>query len=370
MSNAPVTILQFGTSRFLQGHVDLFAAEAAGEGQDVGRIAVVQSTSSPRSTRRVEALNREGGYPVVIRGNVGGTAVDREVTVDSIARAYQAATDWAAIEHLFITDIRYVVSNTGDSGYALDSADGPKSAVPTSFPAKLLRLLQRRFEAGGAPLTIMPCELINRNGDTLRGIVSGLAEDWGLGGAFTDWLAKDCLFVNSLVDRIASEAIEPVGVVVEPYALWAVEHQPGLVLPFRHPAVETVDQLLPYERLKLFILNLGHTVLADRWLTDGRPADETVRAALGDDSVRAELDTIYDAEVLPVFAALGMGDQAAAYRRTVMVRFLNPFLDHRLADIAGNHADKKERRIAPLIALARDVCPDLPVPGLESVLGR
>ena len=54
-----------------------------------------------------------------------------------------------------------------------------------------------------------------------------------------------------------------------------------------------------------------------------------------------------------MFAALGLGDAATAYRRTTLERFRNPFLRHRLRDIAANHAAKKQRRFAALIATRR-----------------
>ena len=76
-------------------------------------------------------------------------------------------------------------------------------------------------------------------------------------------------WANSLVDRIVSEPLAPAGAVAEPYALWAIEDQPGLVTPCRHPAIVVTNDLRPYLRLKLFILNLGHTYLAEVWSTKG-----------------------------------------------------------------------------------------------------
>ena len=70
--------------------------------------------------------------------------------------------------------------------------------------------------------------------------------------------AVHCLWVNSLVDRIVSEPLEPLGAVAEPYALWAIENRPGLEPPCRHADVVVTDDLKRYERLKLFLLNLGH----------------------------------------------------------------------------------------------------------------
>ena len=110
--------------------------------------------------------------------------------------------------------------------------------------------------------------------------------------------------------------------------------------------------LKPYERLKLFILNLGHTYLAEIWARDGGAPTLTVREAMADKATRAELDQLFDEEVLPVFAGIGMKEEAEAYRATVIERFCNPFLDHRLAEIFINHEAKKQRRFGGLIELA------------------
>jgi len=61
-------ILQFGTSRFLQAHVDLFISQALGNGQALGKVTVVQTTGSADSAERVQALASGAGYPVRIQG--------------------------------------------------------------------------------------------------------------------------------------------------------------------------------------------------------------------------------------------------------------------------------------------------------------
>src|SRR6185312_13878940 len=131
--------------------------------------------------------------------------------------------------------------------------------VPVSFPAKLTKLLHARFTRSGEPIAIFPGELITQNGTILKGICIALAERSGLSAEFSRWLAEKVLWANTLVDRIVSAALEPVGAVAEPYALWAIEKQPGLAMPCVHPCIRPVDDLATTERLKLFILNLGHT---------------------------------------------------------------------------------------------------------------
>ncbi|MFP3786994.1 mannitol dehydrogenase family protein, partial [Burkholderia sp. SIMBA_024] len=82
--------------------------------------------------------------------------------------------------------------------------------------------------------------------------------------------------------------------------------------------------------------------------------------------IRRELETVWREEVLPVFAANGLGDQAAAYVDSVRERFLNPFLKHRIADIASNHEEKKLRRFAPVIDRASELGLDLEQPRLKA----
>ena len=354
-------ILQFGTSRFLQAHVDFFVADAArrDEAKALGKITVVQTTSSADSRARIDALRSAGCYPVRIRGRHRDETIDTTVECDSITEALHANDDWPLLLERIQRDVKVIVSNTADAGYALfdedtaDLLDGRRT--PRGFAAKLAVLLHARYQAGAAPITVLPCELVSRNGDTLRDLVIGVARGWNVDPAFLDYLTKNCVWVNSLVDRIVSEPIQPVGAIAEPYALWAIERQAGIVLPCEHEDIVVTDDLAHYERLKLLILNLGHTMLAQIWRTRDGAADMTVLDAMRDPAFREPLEAVWRDEVLPVFAALGQRDVAEEYVASVRDRFENPFLVHRLADIARNHDEKKLRRFQPVIDLAREL---------------
>jgi tagaturonate reductase len=351
-------ILQFGTGRFLQAHVDLFVSQALPSGEALGGIAVVQSTDSAQSSARLSALAGAGGFPVRLRGLRHGVPVDELVTVDSVRRAWHAGRDWPQLREAMATQVQVLVSNTADRGYALDPADdasllGPAGGVPRSFPARLVVLLHHRWRLDPqAPITLLPCELVDRNGDVLRELVAGLAAGWDAPAGFIDYLRGHCVWANSLVDRIVSEPLHPVGAIAEPYALWAVERQPGLVLPCRHPALVPTDDLGGFARRKLWLLNLAHSFLAECWQQDRRGADETVLQAMHDRVLREQLEAVWHDEVLPVFDTIGEGVQARDYLVELRERLLNPYLAHRLSDIAQNHAQKKQRRFGPVIAAA------------------
>ena len=368
-------IIQFGTSRFLQAHVDLFIHEAREAGQPVGPIAVVQASGSSDRTGRVAAFGRPEGYPVIVRGMEDGKPVERTVTVRSVDRGLSAAAHWPELVELFVNEAATIVSNMGDTGYAVAGEDRTPAlleaaSAPASFPGKLTALLFQRWRRGAKPLTVLPCELITGNGRVLRDTVLGLAADAGAPAEFAAWLNDGVIWADTLVDRIVSEPIEPVGAVAEPYALWAIRNQPGLAAPCLHPSLVMTDDLEPFERLKLHILNLGHTVLADLWKNEGRPAGETVRECLADPAVAGRIDQLYRTEVIPGFALRGMEAPAKDYVATTMQRFLNPFLDHRIADIAQNHAAKAERRIAAFQGWVAKAGTAPAMPLLDGVLAR
>jgi tagaturonate reductase len=359
-------IIQFGTSRFLQAHADLFISDAVAEGQKVGPITVVQTTGDASRAGRLAGFDGRP-IPIIVRGLADGQPVERTEYTRSIVRGLSAARDWDEVSRVFVEEADYAISNTGDTGYRMASDEAIGDGVPASFPAKLTKLLLARWRMTGEPITLFPCELITGNGEVLGRLCEGIAARSKAPPAFLAWMREDCVWANSLVDRIVSEAIEPVGAVAEPYALWAIERQDRLVIPCRHKAIHVVDDLETTERLKLFILNLGHTCLAERWLADRRAPEETVKEMLADPAMRAYLDAIYDDDVLPVFAAAGIGE-APVYRDSVIERFLNPFLKHRLAEIALNHQAKKERRLGGILEMAAEVAPDLTLPRLSAML--
>ena len=172
-------IIQFGTSRFLQAHVDLFVSEALGKGAAMGRIVAVQTTQSAESRKRIAAFAEGRPYVVQIKGIVGDAVIDNEVEVSSVGDGVDANEHWAKVERLF-NEARCMVSNTADRGYETYASDAPDGETPRSFPAKLAKLLLARHRAGAPPITLFPCELTPDNGKTLRAVVLKVLD----GGAF------------------------------------------------------------------------------------------------------------------------------------------------------------------------------------------
>jgi len=344
----PETIVQFGTGKFLRAFADLFVHELNETAHGVGRIVVVQSTGAERAG----VFNRQQGrYHVAIRGLEHGQPVDRTLVAGGVSRALAAPADWPQVLDMGRSDdLTTVISNVTEAGYALDPADAPDDAPPRSFPAKLLGLLRARFEAGRSGVTILPCELLEKNADRLLALLVEQARAWRLPEALGDWLRYECAWRNTLVDRIVSApppgdplgASDPLFAVAEPFALWLIEgsfSDHGLA---RHRAVRAVDDLEPYYRRKVRILNGAHTALVAK----ARPLGfETVRQATLDARIGPWLRSLLFDEIVPVLE--GRTDAPEQFARDVLERFANPFLEHRLADIALHHEVKLQTRLAP-----------------------
>jgi len=346
----PETILQFGGGNFLRAFADFFVDEANAAGQNVGRVVIVQSTEGSRAS----AINDQGGkYHVVIRGLVEGQPVDRVQAVGSVSRGLDARSQWADVLQLARSpQLRWIISNTTESGYTLDPADGPTDAPPRSYPAKLLAVLQARHAAGASAPVIVPCELFEKNADKLRGIVTDLARKWQLDGGFIRWLESDCAWLNTLVDRIVTgkPAEHPLLkedqllTVAEPFAFWAVEKSNRADDFFTHRAILRCDDVTPYTLRKVRILNGGHTAIVCKVRGDGLDV-QTVRQAVTHPVVGPWLQRLIFEEIVPTLE--GRVADPKTFAAQTLERFANPFQVHKLSSIAAYHADKMKLRIEP-----------------------
>ncbi len=350
-----LTILQFGTGKFLRCFADLFVHELNEMDRPAGRVVVIQSTGTARATALNDQRRR---YRVAIRGLEGGKRVDRTVEVRSVGLALAAATDWDRVLELAESPtLRTVISNTTEAGYSLHPDDHPDDRPPRSFPAKLLAVLRDRFRAGLPPLTILPCELLEENGTRLVGLLLEQSERWGLSSDFGQWVRAGCFRSNTLVDRIVAAPApdDPLAeddalfAVAEPYALWLLD-RPAAAGPFSpHPAVRVVRDLQPFHLRKVRILNGAHTALVAK----ARPLGlATVRQAVEDEQVRPWLESLLFEEIVPTLE--GRTEEPEQFARDVLERFANPFLEHRLDDIALHHDVKLQTRLVPTLQEYRE----------------
>ncbi|MDB5391847.1 MAG: Mannitol dehydrogenase rossman domain protein [Planctomycetaceae bacterium] len=343
------TVLQLGAGRFLRAFVDRFLQQANDAGQNVGRVVIVQSTPG----QRADKLNHQpDGFHVLVRGLDEGEIVERVDPVRSVGRALNANDQWEDVLDLSRSNaLRYLVSNATEAGYVLSESDTPDSRPPKSLPGKITQLLWARFLAGGRPLVLIPCELIERNADKLRDLVLLQCQKWQLAPEFQAYVSETCTWLNNLVDCIVTNAPadHPLAqqdnllVQAEPYTLWAIE-RPAQGLPefFRHPAIQWVDDLMPWYLKKVRILNGLHSAMVGKFLNS---QFETVQQVLADRDAARWIRGLLFEEIVPTIAY--RVPDVAQFADQTWDRLRNPFLAHRLQDIALNHSDKVRVRLQP-----------------------
>jgi tagaturonate reductase len=199
-------ILQFGEGNFLRAFVD-WMIDILNEKTDFnGNVVLVQ----PLDRGLSDMINDQKGlYTTVLRGVQNGKTVEEYRTINSVSRCLNPYKAEDRSEYLKLAeseDLRFIVSNTTEAGIAYHSGDKLEDEMQVSFPAKVCSFLYKRYQAfaGDASkgLIIIPCELIDKNGDNLKRIVKQYAQEWKLEDAFLLWLDEACDFCNSLVDRI------------------------------------------------------------------------------------------------------------------------------------------------------------------------
>ena len=369
----PERAVQFGTGAFLRGFIDFFIDEANRRGEFNGRIVAIGSTGSGRDARMNE---QDGLYTLSSRGLAGGELQVEHRIVGSVSRALSAQRDWAAVlECARNPELQVVFSNTTEVGIALDNDDrDPDAAPPPSFPGKLTRFLVERARAVDYAVekgvVVVPCELIEDNGEKLREMVLTLAARWKLEPEFAEWLDMGVPFCNTLVDRIvpgapapedAAALAETLGyddallTTAESYRLFAIELPTtggdfagegdiGDRLGFTDAdsGIVLAHDIAPYRLRKVRMLNGTHTISVCLALLAGCV---TVREAVEHEAVgrfmrRALLDEIVPATEVP---------GGAQFARDVLERFANPYIRHALVDITLQGTTKMRVRVVPSI---------------------
>nr|WP_281494015.1 mannitol dehydrogenase family protein [Jannaschia sp. S6380] len=350
-----------GLGAFHKAHQAVYTDDAlAAEGGD-WRIAAV----SLRSARAVEELRAQNGLFTVISSGVSGSTAR---VVGSVARALAHAHGDAEAVRAALTEpaTRIVTITVTEKGYGIDRATGgadlshPAIAhdlaypdAPTGLAGLLVRALARRRDAGVEPFTVLSCDNLPGNGALTRGLILDFA---GRRDArLRDWIAGTVAFPSSMVDRITPAPGDDLPVRVrrmlgcddhaaveaETFSQWVIEDR----FPAGRPAWEAggalfVEDVAPYERMKLRMLNGTHSMLAyGGFLTGKTHVRDVMRDPALSAMVRRHLDAA--ARTLDPLDGIDFHEYAQELAR----RFENPNLAHETYQIAMDGTEKLPQRI-------------------------
>ncbi len=369
--NKPVKVLQFGKGNFLRAFAD-WMIEVMNEKVDFnGAIDIVQTNSTTNDER---FIRQDGLYHVVINGLQHGNTIRRVELIRSVNSVINPFADYAAFLNAAENpDLQFILSNTTEAGIEFDPADADVDAPARTFPGKLTALLYRRFlhfngDTSKAPV-LLPCELIERNGEVLREVMLRYVTHWNLPKEFETWITDHTGFCNTLVDRIVpgypKDNIDDIWrdtgfkdelvVSAEPYHVWVIQplatktfttERLQAMLPLVQAGlnVKFTDDLTPYRISKVRILNGAHTCMVPvAWFRGIR----TVREAIDDNVMRAFVVEAIDEEIIPTLDL--PREELHQFAHEVIERFQNPFIRHELSAIALNSISKFQVRVVPTI---------------------
>lgn len=371
----PVKILQFGEGNFLRAFVDWMIDLLNERTSFNGSVTIIQPI--PRGT--VDLLERQDGlYHLLLEGIKEGKPHTEKRLITSVKggiNPYQEYGEFLALGEN--PDLEVIFSNTTEAGIAFDKKDTSAETLPKSFPGKLTALLYHRFnhfdgEPGKAPV-IVPCELIDRNGDKLKQYILQYAELWEMETAFRNWIENHCIFCNTLVDRIvpgypeakADDISKEIGfednllVKGEYFHLWVIEG-PGEIqekLPFKEAGLNVlfVDDLTPYRTRKVRILNGLHTSMVPVGYLNG---NRTVKEAVDDEITGPFLEQELFKEIIPTLDS--SAEELTEFANDILERFRNPYIKHELSAIALNSISKYKVRVLPSLLKYYEINSRLP----------
>ncbi|MSE29709.1 fructuronate reductase, partial [Escherichia coli] len=295
----------------------------------------------------------EGNQPIV----VGAVHECLNAKLDSLA---------AIIEKFCEPQVAIVSLTITEKGYCIDPATGKldpaqprivhdleNPTLPQSAPGILVEALNRRRERGLAPFTILSCDNIPDNGHVVKNAVLGMAEKRSQ--ELASWIAEHVSFPGTMVDRIVPAATEeslaeiasvlgvddPCAISCEPFIQWVVEDNFVAGRPAWETAgVQMTNDVLPWEQMKLRMLNGSHSFLA--WL--GYLAGHAhVSDCMQDDVFRHAARRLMLDEQAPTLSITGV--DLVAYADSLITRFANPALKHRTWQIAMDGSQKLPQRM-------------------------
>lgn len=355
----PIRILQFGEGRFLRAFIEDFVDNANEQRNYNGMISVIK----PRIGGDVDSFQKQDClYTLVTRGIRAGNCVHEKRVITAIDQVIHCEKEPNAFLSLArVATMEVVVSNTTENGICFSAEDEFEDIARQSFPGKLTRFLYERFcsfdGSSESGLLILPLELNENNGALLKETVMAYVEHWNLSDKFAEWIDASCLFCNTLVDRIVSGYADvdlPYDDVLidvcEPYKQFVIEtdrmEEVSARIPFltKDPAVIITKDLRTYRERKVKILNGIHTAVALAGHTAGL---EYVSQLTEDELFLTWIRRMIHKEIIPTITM--EEEEVIAYADTILERFANPFLQHRLLDISMNSISKWKVRILPTI---------------------
>lgn len=362
-------IVHIGVGGFHRAHQAMYLDGLMNQGEalDWGIVGVGVMPGDKRMQQALAA--QDYLYTLVVKHPDG--RYEPRVIGSTVGYLFAPEATEAVIEQMADSQIRIVSLTVTEGGYNFHPVSGEfdldntqihddlaNPTKPSSSFGLVVEALVRRRERGISPFTVMSCDNIQGNGDVAKRMFISYAR--ARDGELGEWVATQVAFPNAMVDRITpvtSEAdinelsqhfdIEDAWpVVCEPFTQWVLEDH----FPLGRPAldkvgVQLVDDVEPYELMKLRLLNASHQALTYfGYLAGYRYAHEVCQDPLFVDFLLGYMREEGSPTLAPV-----PGVDLEAYRLTLIERFANPQIKDTLARLCAESSDRIPKWLVPVI---------------------
>ncbi|PRX08338.1 UNVERIFIED_ORG: mannitol 2-dehydrogenase [Martelella mediterranea] len=365
-------IVHFGVGNFHRAHQAVYLHQLFNKGRDLD-WAIIGAGVMPSDTKMREVLASQDFLTTVVDQEADAS----EATITGAMIDMIAPPDYAAmIEKLADPAIRIVSLTVTEGGYFIDPAtgkfdpahpaivaDGENPDTPKTAFGLIIAGLKKRRSENIPPFTVMCCDNIPHNGAVTKATVSGLAELSD--PAFADWIRENVAFPNAMVDRITPATgkrerditREEYGIAdnwpvfCEGFKQWVLEDD----FPLGRPALEKVgvtfvEDVSPYEVMKLRILNGGHAAIA----YPGELLDiHFVHEAMENELIAAFLEKLEKEEIIPIVPPVPDTD-LTGYYELIARRFANHKIGDTIERLALDGSNRQPKFILPSTAARLD----------------
>ncbi|MFM0984114.1 fructuronate reductase [Yersinia enterocolitica] len=297
-----------------------------------------------------------------------GAQSNQAIVVGSVCESVHARLDGVmqVLEKLAEPQVAIVSLTITEKGYCIEPGTGQLDLqnefvradlaipdAPTSAPGVLIEALRLRRLRGLPPFTVLSCDNIPENGHVVKNAVLGLAT--ARDPELASWIEQNVTFPNTMVDRIVPAATpetlqeiadtlgvaDACGIACEPFIQWVVEDKFVAGRPdWRAAGVQLVDDVLPFEEMKLRMLNGSHSYLSYLGYLAGY---QHINDCMADENYRLTARRLMIIEQAPTLRVTGI--DLNAYADQLIERYSNPSLKHRTWQIAMDGSQKLPQRM-------------------------
>ncbi|MFI3242951.1 MAG: mannitol dehydrogenase family protein [Akkermansia sp.] len=359
--NLTAGILHFGVGNFHRAHLEYYTHQLLAD-ESQSHWGICGAMIMPQDKGLYEALKGQGNmYSLTICGRDGQNQV--EWMGGLVELLFQGDDSEAILNKVADKSIRIITMTITEGGYNLDTEqvrhDLSQPATPQSVFGIIAEGLRRRVAAGAGPLTILTCDNLQHNGNVCKRVVTDFITQQD--PELAAWLAQNVTFPNCMVDRITPATTpadrerinatlptpDAAPVYCEDYIQWVVEDCFAAGRPaWEKVGVEFTDDVNPYEKMKLRLLNASHSLLSYPAILSGyRKVDE----AMKDENIVKFVRSFMDKDVTPHVPA-PKGIDLEVYRQTLIERFGNSAVSDQVSRLCGDGASKFPVYVMPIIA--------------------